>query len=318
MVNVLKMKKVLFFTAALFAFGIINAQLDQMRNLDYEWSTSFLQLKSGIEVAYIDEGNQDAQETLFFIHGLGSYLPAWTYQINALKDSYRVVAIDLPGYGRSSKEKYEGSMRFFASVVKEVSDELGLKNVTLVGHSMGGQISMMASLMYPNWPQKLVLIAPAGFETFNAGQKDWFRSVYTPDLVRLTPVESIQTNFANNFYQIPKEAYFMIEDRIAMRTASDFEGYCYIIVQSVNGMVDEPVFDHLSEIEVPVLAIFGEQDNLIPNPYLNGGRSQDIGKKGIEQLPNGQLKMIDKAGHFVQFEQAEKVNELILSFLSNG
>jgi pimeloyl-ACP methyl ester carboxylesterase len=135
--------------------------------------------------------------------------------------------------------------------------------------------------------------------------------------VKLTPVQSIQTNFANNFYQIPKEAHFMIEDRIAMRSASDFEGYCYIIVQSVNGMVDKPVFDHLSEIEVPVLAIFGEQDNLIPNPYLNGGRSRDIGEKGVNALPNAQLEMVNKAGHFVQFEQPDKVNQLILSFLTN-
>lgn len=311
------MRKLVFFIATLFSIGILNAQLEQMRDLDYEWSTSFLELESGIEVAYIDEGNQNAKETLLFIHGLGSYLPAWTYQINSLKDSYRVVAIDLPGYGRSSKEKYEGSMRFFASVVKELADKLRLKNVSLVGHSMGGQISMMAALMYPDWPQKLILVAPAGFETFDAGQKDWFRSVFTPDLVKLTPVESIQTNFANNFYQIPKEAHFMIEDRITMRTASDFEGYCYIIVQSVNGMVDEPVFDHLREIKIPVLAIFGEQDNLIPNPYLNGGRSRDIGRQGVDQLPNGRLEMIDKAGHFVQFEQPEQVNQLILSFLTN-
>jgi hypothetical protein len=51
---------------------------------------------------------------------------------------------------------------------------------------------------------------------------------------------------------------FMIDDRLAMRTASDFPGYCYIIPQSVRGMVDEPVYDYLPQAKQPSLVIFGE------------------------------------------------------------
>jgi pimeloyl-ACP methyl ester carboxylesterase len=81
-------------------------------------------------------------------------------------------------------------------------------------------------------------------------------------------------------------------------------------------MVDEPVFDYLPQIEQPVLAIFGHQDNLIPNRFLNGGTTESIGQKGVEQLPNATLHMIDKAGHFVHYEQAQVVNGLISDFLN--
>jgi len=80
-------------------------------------------------------------------------------------------------------------------------------------------------------------------------------------------------------------------------------------------MVNEPVFDYLPQIEQPVLAIFGHQDNLIPNRFLNGGTTEAIGRKGVAQLPDATLQMIDKAGHFVHYEQAERVNELIKAFL---
>ncbi|MFZ1357436.1 MAG: alpha/beta hydrolase, partial [Saprospiraceae bacterium] len=70
------------------------------------------------------------------------------------------------------------------------------------------------------------------------------------------------------------------------------------------------------QIKQPVLAIYGENDNLIPNRYLNGGRTKDFAEKGIAQFPNGKLVMIPKAGHFVQWEKADEVNKFIREFLN--
>ncbi len=68
---------------------------------------------------------------------------------------------------------------------------------------------------------------------------------------------------------MPDDAQFMIDDRISMRSAKDFEAYSYAVVQSVHGMVNEPVLEHLEEIEQPVLIVFfGENDNLIPNRFF--------------------------------------------------
>lgn len=287
--------------------------LQTMDELPYPFSVNKVELPEGIKVAYVDEGKGD--QTILFIHGLGSYLPAWKKNIEGLKGQYRCIAIDLPGYGKSSKGKYEGSMRFYATVVSEFIDALGLDKVTLAGHSMGGQIVIVTALAYPDKVDKLVLVAPAGFETFTKGQRQWFRDVMTATGVKLTTVEQIKINLAYNFYRLPKDAEFMITDRINMRTASDFDGYCYIIPQSVQGMVDDPVYEFLPRIQQPTLVVFGENDNLIPNRYLNPGATEKVAKDGAGRIPNAELHLLPKAGHFVQFEKADEVNLFIRGFL---
>ena len=306
----------LLLPASIFIAGCASqrpADLARMSDIVYPWPVKQAALENNISVAYMDQGA--GAQTLLFIHGLGSYAPAWKKNIETLKNDYRCIAIDLPGYGHSSKGDYAGDMPFYADVIAGFIQQLKLSNVTLVGHSMGGQIAITTALGYPSLVNGLVLVSPAGFEQFHKGQKQWFREVFTPDLVKLTPVDAIRNNFATNFYRFPKDAEFMIEDRIAMRTASDFPWYCDIIPKNVRGMVDYPVYDVLPEIKQPVLTLFGEMDNLIPNRYLNGGRTSDIARDGSSRIPNSLLLMIPKAGHFVQFEQSEAVNNAIREFV---
>ncbi|MCD6659896.1 MAG: alpha/beta hydrolase [Lentimicrobium sp.] len=283
-----------------------------MEDLEYPFEVKYAQLESGPSIAYVDEGEGDV---IIFIHGLGSYLPAWRKNIDSLKTQYRCIAIDLPGYGKSSKTPHSGKMTYYASVLKEFIETLGLNKVTLAGHSMGGQISMVAAINYPNLIQNIVLVAPAGFESFTEGQKQWFRNVMTLDGVKNTPAEDIQTNLAMNFYNMPADAEFMITDRLNMRHAADFENYCYAVVQSVNGMVDEPVLGMLHKISQPTLIIFGANDNLIPNRFLNPGRTSKIAENGHKLIKDSKLVMIKQAGHFVQFEKPEEVNNAINDFL---
>ena len=289
------------------------SQLKAMEDLTYPYATKKLTVLDDIEIAYIEQGT--GNQTILFVHGLGSYLPAWKKNIDVLSSSYKCIAIDLPGYGKSSKGKYAYDMKFFADVLGAFIQEMELRNVTLVGHSMGGQISITTALYYEDLVDRLILVAPAGFETFHEGQKEWFRGILTSRGVMLTPAENIQANIAYNFYDFKKDADFMISDRIAMRSAIDFEWYCYAVVQSVKGMVDQPVFDFLKEVEQPTLVLFGENDNLIPNRYLNPGKTSKVAEKGVAQMPNASLRMIPNTGHFAMFESAELVNNEIMQFL---
>lgn len=287
--------------------------LKQMDDLEYPYAVKKVTLPSGPEIAYVDEGK--GEKVIIFIHGLGSYLPAWVKNIEGLKSGYRCIAIDLPGYGKSSKQPHSGKMSYYAEVVEEFAGKLGLGKVILAGHSMGGQIAMVAALNYPGMVEGLILIAPAGFERFTDGQKQWFRNVMTPEGVKNTSAEDIQTNLAVNFYNMPADAEFMITDRIAMRSAADFDHYCYAVVQSVNGMVDEPVIDVLDKITQPALIIFGENDNLIPNRFLNPGKTAGIAAYGHKAIRGSRLLMVKKAGHFVQYEKSGEVNDAIREFL---
>jgi len=80
-------------------------------------------------------------------------------------------------------------------------------------------------------------------------------------------------------------------------------------------MVDEAVIDFLHLIEQPALIIFGENDNLIPNRFLNPGPTIDVARVGEELLPNNQLHMIPGCGHFVQFEASDEFNRIVREFL---
>jgi pimeloyl-ACP methyl ester carboxylesterase len=107
----------------------------------------------------------------------------------------------------------------------------------------------------------------------------------------------------------------MITDRLAMRYADDFDNYCYAVSQSVAGMVNEPVLDKLKNLQPRTLIFFGENDNLIPNRYLNPGATIKIAEKGHELIPNSKLVMIPKCGHFLMFEKPEAVIPEIIQFI---
>lgn len=287
--------------------------LTSLEQLNYKYPVKKIQINEDTEIAYVEQGS--GSQTLILIHGLGSYLPAWDKNIPELSKNYRTIALDLPGYGKSSKGNYEFSMTYYAQVIREFCYAMKIDEVVLVGHSMGGQIALTAALQYPDLVKKMVLIAPAGFETFNKGQREWLGNVLSLDAVKYTTVEQIKTNLSYNFYNMPEDAEFMYTDRVAMRTASDFDAYCFAVSRSVKGMTDQPIFDFLPQIKQPTLAIFGKYDNLIPNRILNGGKTETYAKKGADQMPNCQLVMLDKTGHFVQFENPEETNAHIKAFL---
>lgn len=287
-----------------------------MMDLPYPENTRFLILPSGIRIAYTDDGAADNPTTLVLIHGLGSNLKSWQKNTDSFSRHARCIALDLPGYGKSDKGDYPYDVAFFAQTLREFVQALGLKNVTLVGHSMGGQIGLTAVLQDPGLAKKMVLLAPAGFETFSEQENAWFKMVYTPALLKSTSPEQIRKNFELNFFQFPADAEFMVADRMTMRETVDYDGYCNMIPICVMGMLAQPVFDRLSEVTIPVLILYGQNDQLIPNRLLHKDQTTaQVALAGQQRLPNSQLQMIPNCGHFVQWEGAAPVNQAILDFL---
>jgi len=287
----------------------------EFSEIDYGYPVKTVAVRN-INIAMIDEGQGD--ETLILIHGLGTNAKGWIKNIPVLSKKYRVIALDLPGYGKSDKGYYDYSMSFYAKVLKELMDALNINQAVLAGHSMGGQIAITAALEYPDKVKKLILISPAGFERFTDGEAAWMKNAMKVEFIKDTPIRNIDINLKANFYNYPKDAEFMITDRIQIRSASDFEDYCYAVSRNVAGMLDGKVYMHLSDIKQPTLIMFGENDGLIPNPYLHGGFTADIAEIGKDEIPNNTVHIFPKCGHFVQFEKADEANQAILNFLSRN
>ncbi len=285
----------------------------EFNEIDYGYVVKTATVRN-IEMGYIDQGQG---EVLLLIHGLGSNAKGWSRNIDALSKDHRVLAVDLPGYGYSDKGYYEYSLEFYAQVLQEFLAGLGVEKATYVGHSMGGQIALISALEYPETVKELILISPAGFETFTDGEGDWMSRAVSAKFVSETTIRGVAINLKSNFYDAPQEADFMITDRIKVRGASDFDRYCYAVSLNVAGMIDAPVYDRLDEITHRALVLFGENDNLIPNRYLHGGETATVAVPGVAKLQNGELQMLTKCGHFVQFEKPEETNQAIKEFLSH-
>lgn len=270
-------------------------------------------LHQAIDIAYIDEGKGDT--TILFVHGLGHSLLGWSRNIEYLKQYHRCVAIDLPGNGLSSAGEYPYSMHFFAEAIADFIRQKALQRVYLAGHSMGGQISLSFALRHQDMIEGLVLCAPAGFETFNEWEKSLYRNtMYFVDLVS-NEETSLRKAIRNSFYIMPDNAPAFTEQLVALMKLQDRKQYRYMIERCIHAMLDEPVFDHLGAITIPVLILFGERDNLIPNRFIHPVSTRKLAETAAAQFPAAQLEIISQCGHFLQWEKPQRVNGYFRNFI---
>ena len=312
------MKNPIIFLITLFLIGCSggfvykDAPALEFSDLDYGFPSKFVTV-NGIKISYIDEGS--GNNTLVLVHGLASNGGFWRSNIGELSKHYRVIAVDLPGYGKSDKGVYPYTMTFYADVVSGLLQKLNVAKVVYVGHSMGGQIGIHFSFRHKDQLERLILAAPAGIEPFSRGDGDWLKSVMTIDFVKKTPEDRVRANLAMNFYNYDNKFEWMVEERARMAKAKEFEDFCYAVIRSVSGMIDEPTTKRLKDISVPTHLIFGENDGLIPNPILHGGSAAEVAKIGTDAIPNVTLTFIPGAGHMLQLEKPEEFNMRIIELV---
>ena len=174
--------------------------------------------ESNITLNYLSAGQGD--NAIVLIHGLGSNAKAFQKNMSPLAQKATVFAPDLPGYGTTELGDITPGMANYAQVIAEFIELKKLENVTLVGHSMGGQIAMhLAATQRPSWLKNLVLLAPAGLEQFTDDEKQWFRTMVNEQLYLNMTDAQVEQNFNLNFYgnKLPEDARFMLRDRLELK-----------------------------------------------------------------------------------------------------
>ncbi|TVR79816.1 MAG: alpha/beta hydrolase [Saprospirales bacterium] len=282
----------------------------------YHPAADFLQLPEIGSIAYVDTGGSDSP--VVFVHGLGTYLPSWYPVLRHLGRHYRCIALDLPNYGMSDKGHFSFSMDFFTTALELFLDEMKLNRVVLAGHSMGGQIAIELALKRPDLMEGLILLAPAGFETFSEQEKIWIKTFSQPEHFLALNEVQVKQNFYNNFFRRVEAAEFMLKDRLSIMNTSYYPLYCQMISKCFSAMVDKPVFHQLRELSVPTQILFGRQDAMIPNPFLHPTSNPAVvARKGASEIKDSKLFVLDEAGHMLMWDQPEKVNHSIKSFLDS-
>jgi len=290
--------------------------------------------------------------TIVLIHGLGSNSKAFKKNMPALAKKAKVIALDLPGYGKTDLGDFVPGMANYANAITEFIELKKLGNVTLVGHSMGGQIALQLAAgqqpltdqqptadsrptvdqpptadrqpthdQRPSWLKNLVLLAPAGLEQFTGDEKKWFHSVVNDQLYLNMTDEQIKQNFNMNFFggQLPEDAQFMVSDRLELKEdVENYKIYVSIIVKGIYAMLAEPVYDKIADIQVPIQVIYGNNDMLIPNKILHPQLTLEmIMEKLKSDYPKIKMERLDEAGHFVLWDQSDAVNDRILEGIRN-
>ena len=277
-------------------------------------NTKSMSLTNGQKIEY--QESMGSGISLIMIHGLGSNYLAFKKLAAKLLGSFHMIMIDLPKYLNSDNDK-KIVLGDYVDMIYELCIRLRTKTATLVGHSMGGQISVMAAYKYPAVFQKIVLLAPAGFEIFTNVDRRWFATHMTKLNLKAQSDITIKRNFDINFYggRLPEDAQFMYHDRLKIKSNDlAYDRYTTYLVGCVQAMLNEPIIDILSKITQPTLVLFGETDMLIPNRILHPKKTTSDIAAIANLIPDVQIETVAKAGHFVLWDAAGEVAKFIKSF----
>ncbi|MCP4400323.1 MAG: alpha/beta hydrolase [bacterium] len=224
-------------------------------------------------------------ENVFFLHGLGGNIYNWAYQTKYFSETNNVVSLELPGHGRSSG-KGGSTIEYYTDLLVKFFDVMEMDNIVIVGHSMGGVVSLDFSFKYPERVKALVLVATsAKFD------------IPTQKLMELkNDMESIFGSLER-----AKDKMKDIDERLVTNDMM-------VLLGDVMAIKKYDGVSHLSELKMPSLVIGGADDILAPVAY-----SEQL----HANIKNSALQIIEAAGHMVMVEAPQKFNAALEEFLLN-
>jgi pimeloyl-ACP methyl ester carboxylesterase len=272
----------------------------------------------GENIHYLEAG--DARlPVLIMVHGRGGAAALWYPVIPLLAPHRHLIAVDLPGWGLSSRAPFPGktgeeAITWWRDAVLGVIDALALERFDLMAHSLGGIVSLATTLARPTQIDHLILEDAAGF----AGRSPlWVRAFFNIGPERLA--RSVPRGLVDAFRA--RQAPASSHDTAIQRAASDF---IYTLItfpgtqqsgaRAFNAFVDVrgvhfTLRDRVAEILAPTRAIWGEYDHIVP---LRDSRA------GLATMPHADLVVIPKVGHSPHTETPQQFARLALEALARG
>jgi 2-hydroxy-6-oxonona-2,4-dienedioate hydrolase len=260
-----------------------------------EWSTRVL-----------EHGNEDG-ETFVILHGTGGHLEAFTRNLRALGEKYRVVLYDYPGHGWSTLTTHDLEIDDYIQHLLGLLDALGIERTHLSGESLGGWIAVKFAAQHPERVNKMILNTPGG-------------TMATPEVMER--IRSLSQAAADD----PSEERIRARLEWLMAHPSSVTDE---LVAVRRGIYSRPGFpesmrhllclqdpeirrrnlvtdDELAAVKAPTLVVWTSDD---PSGPAKAGLDM------AERIPSGEFRLIKDAGHWPQWEQQEEFDEVALEFL---
>jgi pyruvate dehydrogenase E2 component (dihydrolipoamide acetyltransferase) len=250
----------------------------------------------GTLISYAETG-AGAGTPLLLIHGFGGDLGIWTLNVGPLAEQRRVIALDLPGHGASSKQVGDGSVVALARTVCGFIDTMGVGDICLCGHSMGAAICFEILRQFPAGRVKAVIgLSPLGLgRSLNADFIERFSAAK-----RRNEMKDVAKMLFADPTLVSRQ---MVEELLKLRRRDGAESALGIIAAAMLGSGTLDYTEQLLESTVPRLIIWGDQDQVM----------RPLATPSVLQV-----EIIAGAGHMPQLERADKVNRLIEQFLGQA
>ena len=254
------------------------------------------------------------RQTLLCLHGLGATKASFLPTVAALSSGYRVVAMDLPGFGESDKPigaPYDAA--WFARSAFETLDALGVKRAWVAGNSMGGRVAIEAGLMDPGRVRGMVLLSPA---------LAWLRDRRWAALVRLLRPElgllqvaprSVVEGAVRRLIPAAGDGWAAAGMDEFLRSYLTPRGRAAFYAAARNIYLDEPhgeegFWTRLESLQSKSLFVWGRHDTLVPIGFM----------KHVERALPGARHLELECGHVPQLERPRETHAAMLDFMRAG
>ncbi len=245
----------------------------------------------GLQINYETYGEG---KELILLHGWGANIQSLNPIILELSTSFKVIALDFPGFGKSQTPKTVWGISDYARLVKELIDRLSIDKPIILGHSFGGRVIIYLTGKFKVSAHKLILVDSAGIKP-----KRSIKYYYKVFMFK---------TFKNIVKLIfPKDkAEKIIENSKKKHGSSDYKNASGILRQIMVKTVNEDLMKYMPKIGAPTLLIWGENDTATP---VSDGKIME------KLIPDAGLVVLKNAGHFSYLEKSYEFNLIVKNFL---
>lgn len=266
----------------------------------------------GVKLHLYDSGISASKTALVLLHGLGDEADSWCKVFPLLSGHGRVIAPDLPGFGRSDHPRRAYTLNFYADTIIGLIEALKLPQVVLVGNSMGAALSLRVATRRPDLVGRLVLVdGPPIRARINQAQLMFLipgqgERIYNSLRASQDAAYATLEPYYANLGALPPEDRAFLRERVWARVWSDDQRRAFFSTfrwLALEGLLGNPSPAKLRSLSVPTQIIWGDQDHIVP---------LESGKTLAQWIPGARLQVIPDCGHLPQQEKPEALARLIL------
>ena len=321
-------------TRAMFAIALLMgigtpSPAQQIQAAHPKYSVQFFPLKvenQDLRMAYrdIQPASTPNGKTVLLLHGKNFSGFYWESTIEFLaQQGYRVIATDQLGFGASSRPDIHYSFHQMAQNTKALLDHLGIKQVDVIGHSMGGMLAVRFTLLYPETVDKLVLENPIGLEDYRTlVPYISLQEQYAAELSQTyDKMLAYQKSYYPGAWKPEYEAY--VQDQASVLNTGEYPRDAWSAALTYEMIYEQPIVYEVGNITRSTMLIIGQDDRTVvgknhlpPNLQSVAGQYPELGRKMHAAIKGSTLVEVTNCGHIPHIQRPDQFRSAVTNFFT--